>query len=91
MFRALAFLLLFTSAVVLGAEAVMTRVIDGDTIEVGGRVDALQAHVAPAGLIAHNLAREAQIETQAGPCANLVNRASLWFFHELSTLRRRLL
>jgi len=44
-----------------------------------------------AGLIAHNLGRELQIETQPATAGNFINRASLWFFHELSTLRRRVL
>jgi len=43
------------------------------------------------GLIAHNLGRELQTETQAQAGHNVANRASMWFFRELSTLRRRLL
>ena len=43
------------------------------------------------GVIAHNLGRELQIEIQPGIVRNVTNRASLWFCHELSTLRRQLL
>lgn len=44
-----------------------------------------------AGLLAHNLARELQIAAGPPPRANPVNRAGQWMFHELATLRRRLL
>jgi len=54
------------------------------------RLVANQIHLLT-GLIAHNLGRELQIETQTQASNNVANRASLWFFHELSTLRRRLL
>lgn len=47
MMRALAFLLFLLPAVALGAEAVVTKVTDGDTIEAGGRKIRLQGIDAP--------------------------------------------
>lgn len=53
------------------------------------RLVANQIHLL-AGITAHNTARELQIDTSQAKAANTVNRSSLWFFHELGTLRRHL-
>lgn len=47
MLRVLAFLLLVTPTLALGTEAVVTRAIDGDTFEAGGRDVCLQGIDAP--------------------------------------------
>lgn len=53
------------------------------------RLVANQIHLL-AGITAHNTARELQIETSQAKAVNTINRSSLWFFHELGTLRRHL-
>ena len=44
-----------------------------------------------AGIIAHNLTRELQIQLDPRACGTTAKRAALWCFREVGTLRRTLI